>query len=177
MVTGCAAGGAAADGDGGVGVTVARTVLLAEPLELAGLALVPGAMGAWGVLVTGERDIGGLGIGWALCRRRGVAGTAGVGCRLGRMEVVFQPSWVGLEEPVLVDVDLLRRPGPDLLSQLDLDAGPYFVSAALKRSTSHWVHFVRAVDTPCLTSFCAASRVRCWQASDMCFSLIWVEHE
>ena len=53
MVTGCAAGYAAADGDGGVGVTVARTVLLAEPLESAGLALVPGAMGAWGVLVTG----------------------------------------------------------------------------------------------------------------------------
>ena len=40
------------------------------------------------------------------------------------MEVVFQPSWVGLEEPVLVDVDLLRRPGPDLLSQLDVGCGP-----------------------------------------------------
>ena len=68
MVTGCAAGGAAADGDGGVGVTVARTVLLAEPLELAGLALVPGAMGAWGVLVTRERssvawELGGLCVG------------------------------------------------------------------------------------------------------------------
>ena len=66
LAAGCAAGGVAADVD--VRITVARRVLLAGPLELAGLALVPGAVGAWVVLVIGELssvawELGGLCVG------------------------------------------------------------------------------------------------------------------
>ena len=52
-----------------------------------------------------------------------MAGIAGVGCRLGRVVIVFQPGWVGLEESALVDVNLVSVPGPDLSSQLDVGGG------------------------------------------------------
>lgn len=70
LATGCVPGGVVVDeGEGGdVGVAVARRVLPAGPLEMAGLALVPIAVGAWIVLVTGERssvacELGGLRVG------------------------------------------------------------------------------------------------------------------
>ena len=68
LATGCVLGGVAVEEGGDVGVAVARRVLPAGPLELAGLALVPIAVGAWIVLVAGERssvacELGGLRVG------------------------------------------------------------------------------------------------------------------